>query len=194
MKLILVTLFCAMSLWSVALLAQTEFRQSGAHVHGVAKLTVLQDRNTLLIELESPAVNIVGFEHAPQDDAQVSRIENALTLLKQSDSIVGLSSLDCEVVQARSDISGAAGSHGHSAHHHDHAHDHNHDHQHNHGHSEFRANIELYCASQIPPAELLITAFDHFNGIETLEIQWALNGLQGMQRLNPSQTRVRFRQ
>lgn len=188
MKLISVPLFCAVNLWSVALLAQTEFRQSGAHVHGVAKLTVLQDRNTLLIELESPAVNIVGFEHEPQNDAQVSLIENALTLLKQPDGIVRLSSLDCEIVQARSDISGAAGSHGHSVHHH-----HDHEHNHSHRHSEFQASIELDCASQTPPAELLITAFDHFNGIETLEIQWVLNGLQGMQRLNPSQNRIRFR-
>ena len=41
----------------------------GAHEHGVAKLNVVLDDNTLELELDSPAMNLVGFEHAASSDA-----------------------------------------------------------------------------------------------------------------------------
>jgi hypothetical protein len=189
MKLNPVPLFCIATLWSAGLVAQSEFRQRSAHTHGVAKLTILQDRHALLIELESPTINIVGFEHEPRDDNQIELMKNALMLLKQPDSILQLSSLDCEIEQAVSNISGAMGSHAHSN-----LQQNDLQHNHSHNHSEFQVIFGLNCASQTPPAELVITAFENFRGIQTLEIQWAINGLQGMQRLNPTQTRIRFRQ
>ena len=39
-----------------------EHASLGAHEHGVAQLNVALDGNTLEIELESPAMNLVGFE------------------------------------------------------------------------------------------------------------------------------------
>jgi len=42
----------------------------GAHQHGVAKLAVAVDGNTLEVTLESPLDNLLGFERAPRTEAE----------------------------------------------------------------------------------------------------------------------------
>ena len=37
-----------------------------AHVHGEAELNIVIEGRELLMELESPSFNLVGFEHEPQ--------------------------------------------------------------------------------------------------------------------------------
>jgi hypothetical protein len=49
----------------------------GAHEHGVADLTVALDGQELLVELISPLDNLVGFEHAPANDAQRAALAEA---------------------------------------------------------------------------------------------------------------------
>ncbi|MFQ6574979.1 DUF2796 domain-containing protein [Pseudomonas sp. UM16] len=45
-----------------------------AHDHGVARLNVALDGKTLELELESPAMNLVGFEHAATSDADKAKV------------------------------------------------------------------------------------------------------------------------
>lgn len=52
-------------------------RQHGAHVHGVAELNVAVDADSLLVELNTPAANIVGFEHPPRNAAERAAIAEA---------------------------------------------------------------------------------------------------------------------
>ena len=49
----------------------------GAHEHGVAKLNAVLDGNTLELELDSPAMNIVGFEHVASNDADKAKVAAA---------------------------------------------------------------------------------------------------------------------
>lgn len=44
--------------------------EPGAHVHGVGKLDVAVDGNTLTLNLESPLDSLLGFEHQPRDEKQ----------------------------------------------------------------------------------------------------------------------------
>ncbi|MGY3260388.1 DUF2796 domain-containing protein [Pseudomonas chlororaphis] len=46
----------------------------GAHEHGVARLNAALDGQTLELELESPAMNLVGFEHAASTDADKAKV------------------------------------------------------------------------------------------------------------------------
>ncbi len=41
-----------------------------AHVHGTAALRIAVEGPQLVVELESPLANLLGFEHAPRTDAQ----------------------------------------------------------------------------------------------------------------------------
>jgi len=46
----------------------------GAHVHGIAKLDVAIDGETLTLGLESPLDNLLGFEHMPRTDKQKAEV------------------------------------------------------------------------------------------------------------------------
>ena len=52
-----------------------------AHEHGVATLNVVLDGKKLVLQLESPLDNLVGFEHAPRNDKQraaLAKMEESL--------------------------------------------------------------------------------------------------------------------
>ena len=64
-----------------------EKRQLESHEHGVSTLKIAFENQSLEMELESPANDIVGFEHAPENKSQKSAIEKALSLLKSKPGI-----------------------------------------------------------------------------------------------------------
>ncbi|CRI59352.1 DUF2796 domain-containing protein [Pseudomonas sp. CCOS 191] len=55
----------------------------GAHEHGVAKLNAVIDGNVLELALDSPAMNLVGFEHAASSDADKAKVAAARQQLEQ---------------------------------------------------------------------------------------------------------------
>ncbi|WP_026179882.1 DUF2796 domain-containing protein [Hahella ganghwensis] len=59
-----------------------EFEQHGAHEHGAAKLNLAVDGNALYLELDSPAVNLLGFEHMPASEEEESRVHQVEELLE----------------------------------------------------------------------------------------------------------------
>ena len=67
-----------------------EHRQHDAHEHGAAKITLVSEGKELLIELDSPAANILGFEHAPENDQQKALIVQVGKTLSNINNIVTL--------------------------------------------------------------------------------------------------------
>ena len=97
-------LFTASALASDA--DKKEHRQHGAHEHGSAKLTIVSEGKELLIELDSPAANILGFEHAPENDQQKALIVQARDSLSNINNIVTLPATS-ECVLEHVEIKGA---------------------------------------------------------------------------------------
>jgi hypothetical protein len=62
----------------------------GAHEHGAATLNLALDGNMLDIQLESPAMNIVGFEHSASSAKDQARVAAARALLLQPLQLFGL--------------------------------------------------------------------------------------------------------
>ena len=62
----------------------------GAHEHGVAHLNAVLDGNTLELELESPAMNLAGFEHAAVSDADKAKVAAVRAQLEQPLKLFGL--------------------------------------------------------------------------------------------------------
>jgi hypothetical protein len=62
---------------SPAVLAHSSKRQAKAHVHGAGKMAIAIDGATISIELEAPAADIVGFEHAGKTKAQQEALARA---------------------------------------------------------------------------------------------------------------------
>jgi hypothetical protein len=70
--------------------AEQEHEQYAAHMHGEANLLVALEGDLLEIELDSPAINIVGFEHNPRDPGQEQIIQQAAAQLRQPDRLFTL--------------------------------------------------------------------------------------------------------
>ena len=61
-------------------------RSHEAHVHGSGTLSLVAMDNQLMIEMEIPGFDIVGFEHQPSTDEQKQRVKTAIELLQSSES------------------------------------------------------------------------------------------------------------
>jgi hypothetical protein len=64
--------------------------EHAAHQHGHAKLNIALEGKTLLLELQVPAEDILGFEHAPQTSQERLKLKQAMALLQQSNQLVAL--------------------------------------------------------------------------------------------------------
>jgi hypothetical protein len=192
------TKFVLASLLLVSLSLQNADAQHQAHVHGTATLNILNEGNALIIELISPAANIVGFEHTPQNAAQREQISQALATLQNVDSIVDIGPTGCTLAFTEVNVTGVLANDlisrpDQPAHQHDHSHDHDHNHSAADGHAEFQVKHQLDCQPRGLPEQLNITAFENFIGIERLTAQWLTDVSQGVANLNRQQHRLRLR-
>ena len=108
--------------------SEGEVRQVGSHVHGVANLAMALDGSALTIELDSPFYNIVGFEHAPENEAQEAAVKLAETVLSDPTALFRFNDeAECQADRADPIQLMAESGHDHDE---DHAHDHDDDHDH----------------------------------------------------------------
>ena len=55
-----------------------EHREHAPHEHGHGAIDIVMEAEEVVIEIRIPAVNVVGFEHAPRDDEEHEAIRQAL--------------------------------------------------------------------------------------------------------------------
>jgi Protein of unknown function (DUF2796) len=162
---------CILALFpaGIALADEAEHREHGPHVHGVAQLNVALDGNVLWIELNSPAMNIVGFEHAPQNAEQKAAVGDATATLKDGARVFGTSaSAGCRLAEAKvtSDIEHP------ETEHHDAADEHAEEDEHaGEAHSEFQASYRFDCTAPDALKQLDVHLFELFPGTEEIEAQ-----------------------
>ncbi|MGR5252654.1 zinc uptake protein ZrgA [Vibrio astriarenae] len=124
----------ALGLATLPAQAESEFRQHGAHVHGEVEFNVAQDGNELLIEIVAPGADVVGFERAPETDAEKAALKQAIEKLEQPESLFTLAANANCSVEYKS-VSHTLGEGSHSDHDHHSHDDHNHD-EHKHDHDD----------------------------------------------------------
>jgi Protein of unknown function (DUF2796) len=159
----------ALSPAGIALADEAEHREHGPHVHGVAELNAALDGNVLWIELSSPAMNIVGFEHAPQNTEQKTAVHDATETLKDGARVFGTSSgAGCRLAEAKvtTDIEHPGTKH------HDDADEHGEGNEHaDEAHSEFQASYRFECAAPNALKQIEVRLFELFPGTEEIEAQ-----------------------
>lgn len=88
------------------------FVEEGAHVHGVANLQVVVDGDALLLDFVTPAINLIGFEYEPKDEAEIAAVEDAIAALIAGDALfMPNSEASCSLVNAAAQRE--ADTHGH---------------------------------------------------------------------------------
>jgi hypothetical protein len=148
----------------------------GAHEHGVGRLNAVLDGQTLELELQSPAMNLVGFEHAATTDADKARVAAARAQLEKPLPLFNLAKAAGCVVASQELESPLFGDKPDA--------DDNHDEvakdEHHHDHSEIHAHYTFTCAT--PGALKTLDLANIFNTFPaTQKIQVQLIGPSGQQ-------------
>lgn len=152
------------SLFSLPLAAEEhdhERREHGAHVHGTAKLKMAIEGQTVLIELETPAMNVVGFEHMPESDEQKQQVAEAVKALGDYRNLLQLKDGDCkqESAEVESPLKEEE--------------------QAKHEHADFEVGYRLSCKDASAVEGVEFTVFDHFPGFKKVELEWVSDAGQG---------------
>lgn len=176
-----------------------EHRQHGTHVHGIAALNLVLEGNEVYIELDSPAANIVGFEHEPSSDDDRAALDKAVATLKGGDQLFEFNKdAGCrmEMAQVTSELlDDEHGEHetkeGHD--HDEHAHEAAHDHEgEGETHSDIDAAYHFACDAPGKLARLTVELFEAFPGMEELKVQYVIESKQGAADLTASNHVVKF--
>ncbi len=125
-------------LWSVSTIAKTETQK--AHIHGLATLTLALENEVFEIQIESPAANLIGFEHNASSPEEKQVVKQTETILKSPKRLFSFAGTNCKPTETTVDISGVMDSE-HDQHEH-------HTHSKGHGdssHSEITVSYHLSC-------------------------------------------------
>ena len=158
----------------------------GAHEHGVGRLNAVLDGQALELELDSPAMNLVGFEHlatTAADKAKVAavrkQLENPVALFnlpKDAGCVVSTQALNSLLFGDKPEA------------------DHDHDddakdgaHEHHHDHSEIHAHYQFTCTTPTALGNLDLTqVFKTFPATQKIQVQ--LIGPSGQQGVEATAT------
>ncbi len=166
----------------------------GAHEHGVGRLNAVLDGQTLELELESPAMNLVGFEHLATTAADKAKVAAARKQLENPLALFNLpKAAGCAVStqELNSPLFGDKPEADHDDD--DDADDHATDgkgaaaHEHHHDHSEIHAHYQFTCATPTALSNLdLSQVFKTFPATKKIQVQ--LIGPSGQQGVDATAT------
>lgn len=164
-----------------------------AHEHGAATLNVVLDGQSLEIELQSPAMNLVGFEHAAKSEADKTKVAEVRSQLEAPLELFGLTNGACTLGELNLESPLFSPDAPHKAH--DHGHQHGHAEPASQGdeHSEIHAHYQFTCQQPQDLQQLdLAELFKRFPGTEKIQVQLiGPKGQQGLE-LSPGKTTLGF--
>ncbi|MNK97446.1 hypothetical protein D3C87_1177800 [compost metagenome] len=151
-----------------------------AHEHGVGRLNAALDGKTLELELESPAMNLVGFEHVATSDADKAKVAAARAQLEQPLALFNLPKAAGCVVENQELESPLFGDKPDADDDHDEDAKDEDGHEHHHDHSEIHAHYQFTCATPAALKSLdLANIFTRFPATQKIQVQ--LIGPSGQQ-------------
>jgi hypothetical protein len=190
-----------------------EHRQHGTHVHGMAALNLVLEGQEVHIELDSPAANIVGFEHAPSSADDHAALDKAVATLKDGDRLfkftddagcrmetakVASELLDAEHqahAEEKAEAHAHEGKEGHTPEEHEGGHAKKDKHEHEgegKTHSDIEATYRFECSVPGKLTQLTVELFEAFPGMEELKVQYVSESRQGAAELTAADHVVEF--
>ncbi|MCS3461452.1 DUF2796 domain-containing protein [Aeromonas sp. BIGb0445] len=174
-----------------------ESHSHGAHEHGHGLLNFVVDGNQLMIELQAPAADLVGFEHAATTAEEKAQYAKALAQLKQPETLFGIApAAACQL--AHQEIKAPQPEEDHEGHDHDAAHDedhanHDHDAAHEHdGHADLGAIYTYNCTALDQLSGLTAKLFSVYPSLSKLTVQGILPSGQTAAELTPTANTVNW--
>ncbi len=165
---------------ATAIAQDTAHRQGAPHVHGVAHLSIAAEGSRVSVELNSPAVSLIGFERAPRTDDERATLILAKQNLMAGDSMIRFNTeAGCRLEEAAIDAAFADGPT-------------NHDHQGKEGHADFTVVYGFECDRPESLSAAALGLFAGFPALERVLVQYATHEGQGGAELTPREAVVRF--
>ena len=160
-------------------------QETGSHVHGLTELNIVVVSRDLQIEFVSPAMNLLGFERQSTSPEETELLNEVVSKLQTAEWLVGNTLDNC---QMSTPVFEAPSFGGHEEHEDHEGHEGHEGHEDEfETHADFRVQYLFNCLSA-PPAEIVVTAFDHFNGIEEISARWTVGRQQGLSQLTRGNT------
>ncbi|MGK4474264.1 DUF2796 domain-containing protein [Aeromonas molluscorum] len=185
-----------------------ESHSHGAHEHGHGLLNFVVDGNQLMIELQAPAADLIGFEHAATTAEEKAQYAKALAQLKQPETLFGIApAAACQL--AHQEIKAPQPEEAHEGHDHDAAHEehegHDHDaaheehegHDHDaaheqHEHADLGAMYTYNCTAPDQLSGLTAKLFSVYPSLSKLTVQGILPSGQTAAELTPTANTVNW--
>jgi len=177
----------------------------GPHVHGAARLNVAVDGDSIWLEATLPAADVVGFEHAPESEADEAALAAAVETLKDAESLYRLpAEAGCRLAEASvvSELLEPETDHDHD-HDKDHDADHAHGKDHEHGkdgeeadvhdHADFVATAIFRCAAPAKAVHVDVGLFEAFPTLHEVDAQAVAEAGQLAAELTPATPRFGLR-
>jgi hypothetical protein len=164
-----------------------EHASLGAHEHGTARLNAALDNETLELELDSPAMNLVGFEHPATSAADKATVSHVRQLLEQPLTLFALPA-SAKCIVAKLSLNSPLFGDKPDADAHDDGHDEDGDEpdadgaEHHHDHSEIHAHYQFQCDNTDALKALDLTRlFQTFPATHKVQVQLITpDGQQGV--------------
>lgn len=145
-----------------------------AHVHGVVMLQLARQGEKLVVELTSPAMNFVGFEHRASTPEQIQVVQTAETKLSQVGKWLKLEGGDCRVTDFSADFTGVLQQADELE------------------HANIDIDAQFTCAQPTQLRGMQVMLFQDFPGIEKMTVQWVSGTGAGEDVLTRDKSRVTF--
>lgn len=158
---------------------ETDHRHAAAHQHGKGILNIVLEGSTLLMELEAPGADIIGFEHTPKTAAEKRAVNQALAYLEDPLTLFRISKeANCKLKASKLNV-GVLSEETKETHtrelrerEHREQHGKHHDHKDEESHNEVRAQYSLNCTNLKALRSIDFQYFSYFKAAKMLQVNF----------------------
>ena len=155
-----------------------------AHIHGRSDLTVALEGEQLEIELSSPAINLLGFEHTLTSEQDLNAIKNIKSMLRKPSDLFSFTDGGCTLTKQSIDVSGLIPTHQDKGHQHVNKES---------NHHEVIAKYSFHCKKSSTLSAITVKVLNLFSGIHEIRARWITAAKQGSVIVNPDNQVINLR-
>ena len=151
-----------------------ETNNLGVHVHGLASIRLAIEKNNVVMELQSPSINFLGFERQPKKKSEIDHINRVESML-ESAQIYKFIGSNCNLIKSNFELQTVS---SHKLPTESHGHDHETDDVEN-SHREIMVYHQFICGNTKTLKALDVFLFDEFPQVEKINAEWVSESKQG---------------
>ena len=162
-----------------------------SHVHGLSELTIAIENKTLEIEIISPSINLVGFEHKAKTKRDIATVKKVIKQLNNQNNVIYFSGGNCLLIDKSIDVSSIIDEHylkNKTHNNHD-----EHQHENHANHYDIVSYYHYHCEKASTLTTITVNMFDHFLGINQIAARWVTEQQQGSKTLSPTKNIIKLR-